>query len=133
MKGRLLVIAVLLAAACAHPAVAQSMDPSSVTFDHDDVATAQRYEGGYFALPVKADRTCDLESAPAATPTAVDRWAKPANATTTGIAVPLLAKPIGCYVLRVLAVDVSGLASDWSLPSAPFARRPATPSKPVAK
>jgi hypothetical protein len=114
-------------------ASAQTSNPSAVTFDHVDFATAAHYDGGYFALLVKADNTCDLLSTPAVAPMATDNLGKPATTTGLGMSAPLVAKPIGCYVYKVRALDASGLYSDWSLPSDPLVKRPATVGKPVVK
>lgn len=115
------------------PALAQIQNPSAVLWDHADFASASRYDGGYFALLVKADNTCDLVSPAATTPTKVDNLGKPATTTGVGMAGTLQARPIGCYVYKVRALDASGLYSDWSSPSDPFERTPATPGKPVVK
>lgn len=125
----LFVLGLLLAVS----ASAQVTNPSAVVFDHTDFATATSYEGGYFAMTVKADRTCDAAATPAVSPTQTDVWAKPA--TTTGIAMSatLVARPIGCWIMRVRAIDASGLASDWSLPSDLFLRKSAAPGKPTHK
>ena len=114
-------------------ASAQVPNPTSVAWDHTDFASASRYDGGYFALLVKADNTCDLLAIPAVVPTAIDNLGKPTTTTGLGMSTALVSKPIGCYVLKVRVLDASGLYSEWSLPSDPFVRRPATPGKPVAK
>jgi hypothetical protein len=132
MKERL-ALTFLFAALVALPAAAQTQNPSSVTFDHADFATAAHYDGGYFQLLVKVDNTCDLLSAPAVAPMATDNLGKPATTTGVSMSATLSAKPIGCYVMKVRVLDASGLYSDWSLPSDPFVRKPATPGKPVAK
>jgi hypothetical protein len=123
----------VFAALVALPVGAQTQNPSSVTFDHVDFATAAHYDGGYFQLLVKSDNTCDLLSAPAVSPMATDNLGKPSTTTGVGLSATLTAKPIGCYVMKVWVLDASGLYSDWSLPSDPFVRKPATPGKPVAK
>ena len=123
----------LLLSLLALPVGAQTQNPSAVTFDHTDYATAAHYDGGYFALLVKADNTCDLLSTPAVVPMATDNLGKPATTTGLAMSATLTAKPIGCYVLKVRVLDASGLYSDWSFPSDPFVRKPASPSKPVAK
>lgn len=138
MRGRLtLWLALALMAAglllLSGAAGAQTVNPSAVTFDHVDYATAAHYDAGYFALLVKADGTCDLLSTPGASPTVTDNLGKPVTSTGVGMSAPLTARPIGCYVLKVRVLDVSGLYSDWSASSDPFWRKPAVPSKPVAK
>lgn len=120
-------------AACVLMLSAPASAQTSVTFDHVDYASAARYEGGYFAQVVTAGGVCDTASAPATTATALDNLAKPATTTGVGMSAPLVAKPIGCYVYKVRAYDVSGLVSEWSAPSDPFSRKPATPGKPVVK
>jgi hypothetical protein len=95
--------------------------------------TATRYDLGYFLLLVKPDNTCDVVSAPGTTPTVIDNVGKPATTTGLGMTAPLVAKPIGCYVARVRALDASGLYSDWSVVSNPFLKRPATPVLPAVK
>jgi hypothetical protein len=111
----------------------QTVNPASVTFDHVDYATASRYELGYFALAVTAGNACDLVTAPASMPLMVDNLGKPTTTTGVGMSASLVARPIGCYVARVRALDASGLYSDYSLPSDPFVRRPSTVAKPVLK
>lgn len=128
-RGRLLLALVFVPAL----ASAQVPNPTSVAWDHTDFASASRYDGGYFALLVKADNTCDLLSTPAVSPTTTDNLGKPATTTGVGLSATLVARPIGCYVMKVRVLDASGLYSEWSLPSDPFVRRPATPGKPVAK
>lgn len=135
-ERRSVMVAALLVLACVAvvgPASAQTSNPTLVTWDHADYASAQRYEGGYFALTVRPDNTCDLVGAPATAPTAVDSWARPTTTTGVGMSATLSARPIGCYVLRVRALDTSGLYSDWSEPSDPFVRRPATPARPILR
>lgn len=130
-RGGLLVLALVLVA---WPTEAQVItNPTSVTWDHSDFATATRYDLGYFLLPVKADNTCDTAATPAATPVVTDNLGKPATTTGIGMTAPLGAKPIGCYVARMRVLDASGLFSDWSLVSNPFLRRPATPGLPAIK
>ena len=131
MRRLLWLVSLLMLVASIAPA--QIVNPSSVTFDHPDFATASTYFGAYFALPVKADNTCDLAAPPAATATQTDQWAKPTTGTGVGIALPLLAKPIGCYVMKVRGLDTSGLYSPWSDPSDPFRKDPAKPGKPAPK
>jgi hypothetical protein len=133
MRRLMLTILTLVLALVALPAAAQVPNPTSVTFDHADYATASRYDGGYFQLLVKADGACDLLSAPATSPTATDNLGKPVTTTGVGMSAALTARPIGCYVYRVRVLDVSGLYSDWSLPSDPFVKRPATVGKPAVK
>jgi hypothetical protein len=128
-----LVFAVLLLLVCAVPASAQITNPITVVFDHADFASASRYEGGYFLLPVKADNTCDLLATSGASPVQTDNLGKPATSSGVGMSSNLVSKPIGCYVYKVRALDVSGLYSLWSAPSDPFVRTPVTPSKPVVK
>lgn len=130
MRNAILVTACILMAL---PAAAQTPNPTSVTFDHADFATAAHYDGGYFQLLVKADNTCDLLSTPGVSPMATDNLGKPATTTGVSMLATLTAKPIGCYVMKVRVLDASGLYSDWSLPSDPLVRKPATPGKPVAK
>ena len=129
--------AILLAAcvlmALASPAMAQIPNPTTVVFDHVDFATAAHYDGGYFLLPVKADNTCDLLAVPAASPVMTDNLGKPTTTTGVGQTAALVARPIGCYVYKVRALDLSGLYSDWSAASDPFVRRPATVGKPVVR
>jgi hypothetical protein len=108
-------------------------NPTAVTFDHVDFSTADHYEGGYFALLVKADNTCDTVSAPAATASRTDNLGKPATTTGLGMTTNLVAKPIGCYVYKVRALDVSQLWSAWSGASGPFVRNPATPGNLAVK
>jgi hypothetical protein len=108
-------------------------NPTSVVFDHADFASADHYEGGYFQLIVKPDNTCDLVTAPAGTASRTDNLGKPATTTGVGMAATLIAKPIGCYIYKVRALDTSQLWSDWSGPSGPFMRRPATPASLAVK
>jgi hypothetical protein len=121
------VIGLLLAFAA--PANCQLVtNPTSVQFDHTDFATATRYDGGYFLLPVKADNTCDMVATPGVSPVQTDNLGKPATTTGVGMQGSLVAKPIGCYVYKVRALDASGLYSEWSSASNPFLKRPATPA-----
>jgi hypothetical protein len=124
-----LICAVLVSGA----ASAQIVNPNAVVFNHTDYASASRYDGGYFALPILANNTCDLQAQPASSPVTIDNLGKPTSATGVGITASLVAKPIGCYVYKVRALDISGLYSDWSAPSDPFERRPASPSNLVVK
>lgn len=130
---RRIVFVFLLLALGAGMASAQVVNPTSVVWDHTDFATATRYDGGYFALPVKPDNTCDLTAVPGTSPTQTDNLGKPATTTGLGMSAGLVARPIGCYVYKVKALDASGLFSDWSLASDPFVKRPATPGKPAVK
>ena len=131
------ILSALLAAcvlALALPAAAQVVtNPTTVVFDHVDHVTATAYFGGYFALPVLANNTCDVAASPAASPAMTDSLGKPATTTGVGLTAPLSARPIGCYVYKVRALDASGLFSDWSTSSDPFVKRPATPGKPVIR
>lgn len=108
-------------------------NPTTVTFDHVDFLSASRYDLGYFTLIVKSDNTCDTVSAPALNPSVVDNLGKPATTTGVGITAALVARPIGCYVAKVRALDLSGLFSEWSDISNPFVKRPATPGNLAAK
>jgi hypothetical protein len=132
MKRVVMVVALVLVAGTA---AAQTLleNPRDVTFDHADYMTAGHYDGGYFALLVKADNTCDLTTPAASTPTAIDNLGKPTTTTGLAMGASLVARPIGCYVYKVRVLDISGLYSAWSLPSAPFVRRPAPPGIPAVK
>ena len=123
----------LVLAGWALPLSAQTMNPTTVVFYHVDFGSATRYDGGYFALPVTAANLCDLVATPAANPVMTDNLGKPATTTGVAMSAPLVARPIGCYVYKVRALDASGLYSDWSTPSDPFERKPATPGKPAVK
>jgi hypothetical protein len=59
MKRLLLVLA--LACLVAPSATAQTViyNPSTVTWDHADFATAQKYTIGFFLLPVLPDGSCN--------------------------------------------------------------------------
>lgn len=131
MRTLAILAAILLLAA---PAAAQIVtNPTTVQWDHVDFATASRYDGGYFALPVKADNTCDTAAAPAAAPVQVDNLGKPATTTGVAMSTALVARPIGCYVYKVRALDASGLFSEWSPASNPFVRAPAAATGVVLK
>lgn len=129
----LFVVALAIGLCLGTVANAQIPNPTSVVWDHADFLTATRYDGGYFALPVKADNTCDLAATPGTAPTQTDNLGKPATTTGISMSANLVARPIGCYVYKVKALDASGLFSDWSLASDPFVRRPSTPGKPAPK
>lgn len=128
---RLMLVAVMLMAATV--AQAQIVNPSAVAWDHVDFASAAHYDGGYFALPVTVANTCDLLAVPAPSPVMTDNLGKPATTTGVGMSALLVARPIGCYVMRLRVLDASGLYSDWSVASDPFLRRPSTPTKPVPR
>lgn len=123
----------LLFVLLALPAAAQIQNPTTVTFDHTDFASASRYDGGYFALLVLPSNACDLASTPAVAPTKTDNLGKPATTTGVGMSTALVSRPIGCYVYRVRALDVSGLYSDWSPASDPFVKTPSAVTKPALK
>jgi hypothetical protein len=106
---------------------------AGVVWDHTDFATALNYEVGYFLQTVKPDRTCDTLAAPAASPALTVTVPKPATTTGVGMTGSLTSNPAGCFVVRMRAIDVSGLASDWSEQTDPLARKPLVPSKPVIK
>lgn len=129
MKPLLTLVFVLFAGI----ASAQVVNPNSVVWDHTDYATASRYDGGYFAIPIKADGTCDLVGIPATSPAMTDNLGKPNTTTGISMSSSLVAKPIGCYVYKVRAFDASGLYSDWSAASGPFVRKPSIPTNPVVK
>ena len=101
--------------------------PSAVTWDHADFATATSYVFGYFLLPVNPDGTCNASAQPAADPYMQDTFAKPSTTSGLGMTALLVAKPIGCYVAKMKAVDASGLTSVWSDVTGPFVFRPAAP------
>lgn len=136
MRKLALAVAALLLMLCV-PRITSAqtpiLNPTAVIFDHSDFASTSRYDGGYFALLVKADNTCDWTAMPAALPAAVDNLGKPTTTTGVAMSAALVAKPIGCYVYKVRALDASGLYSDWSPPSGPFWKKPATPGQPVVK
>ena len=137
MKISTVVASVLLALALLAPMSAQAQTPigktASVTWDHSDYATAASYEVGYFLQSVKVDRTCDTASVPAAAPALTVTVPKPATTTGLGMSGSLSSNPTGCYVVKMRAIDVSGLASDWSEQTDPLARKPVTTGKPVLK
>jgi hypothetical protein len=112
---------------------AQTVNPQAATWDHTDFATATRYDLGYFALPVLPNNTCDLAATPGASPTVTDNLGKPPTTTGFGMTANLVAKPVGCYVAKLRALDASGLFSDWSLASNSFLKRPATPASLAVK
>lgn len=107
--------------------------PSSVVWDHPDFATATSYTFGYFLLPVNADGTCNVSAPTAAEPVKTDTFAKPATTDGVGMSALLVAKPIGCYIAKMRALDVSGLLSEWSIPTGPFVFRPTAPVPRVVK
>ena len=119
---------------CAAFAQAQVVsNPTTVVFDHADHATATGYFGAYFALPVLPSGLCDTAATPAASPAMTDNLGKPTTTTGVAMSTALVARPIGCYTYKVRALDASGLYSEWSAASNPFARTPATPSSLVIK
>ena len=133
MRQAILAACVLMVLGLALPAAAQTVNPTTVVFDHVDYVTATRYDGGYFLLPVLPSGLCDLLAVPPVAPAMTDNLGKPATTTGVAMTTALVARPIGCYVYRVRALDVSGLYSDWSAVSDPFVKRPATVGKPVVK
>jgi hypothetical protein len=136
---RILVAAVILLAlvAFAAPVAAQTVvdRPTTLMWDHDlaSYASTAKYVMGYFLLPVKADNTCDTAATIPAAPVQTSDIAKPATTTGIDLTAPIPSHPIGCYVGKLRAVDVSGLLSDWSNATGVFVIRPASPSKPVVK
>ena len=126
---RIASVLVLVGLLFAAPVWAQTPveSPSSVTWDHSDYATAASYTFGYFLLPVNPDGTCNVSAQPAAQPYMVDTLPKPATTDGLGMSGTLVARPIGCYIAKLRAVDQSGLLSAWSDPTVPFIFRPAAP------
>jgi hypothetical protein len=126
----MIVLVVLLVAA---PAMAQVVtNPSSVTFDSPDYALVTAYQGGYFALPVNADFTCNTTAAPATSATATDNLGNPTTSTGVGLSATLGAKPLGCYVYALRAFG-GGVYSAWSAPSNPFVHQPRAPANTAVK
>jgi hypothetical protein len=127
---RQILLAALLVVSGAALAQAQTpvINPTYVQFDHVDWATAASYELSYFALPVKADHSCDWTGTPAAGATSTTVIPKPA--TTNGIAMSatLTAKPVGCFVAKMRALDTGGLYSIWADAADPFSWTPAAVS-----
>jgi hypothetical protein len=135
MKIVLALFVVALALFAPMSATAQTViyNPSTVTWDHADYATASKYVIGFFMLPVLLDGSCNPAGTPGASPVTTRDVAKPATTTGIGMSASLPSYPVGCYVLKMQAVDVSGLVSDWSPTTDPFGRRPAATSKPALK
>lgn len=135
MRISVLAACILMVLAGAGAASAQTVvyDPSTVVWDHADFATATRYVLGFFALPVLPSGACDAMAIPAASPATTRDIAKPVTTTGIGMSASLPSYPVGCYVAKMQAVDVSGLVSAWSDLSDPFGRRPAATSRPVIR
>lgn len=95
-----------------------TVNPTVVSWSHADYATAAWYEGGYFAVPLKADGTCDPNGTPTGEPMFVIDLGNP----LTGISGSTLlrARPLGCYAYRVRPCDRTGLWGPWSKPSNVF-------------
>lgn len=100
--------------------------PTKVIFDHPDHSATDSYELGFYALPI-VNGACDQGGAPADAATQVAPFAKPATTTGVGMEAALGAKPIGCYVAKLRALNAEGWASDWSPVSNPFGLRAAAP------
>ena len=109
------------------------VNPTAVTWDHTGWETAVSYDLAYFALPVKADHTCDWTAQPAASAQVANTIPKPATTTGVGMSALLVSRPVGCFVVKMRALDGSGLVSEWSAATDPFAHLPATPGRPVLK
>lgn len=122
MRGRMValvvaVFAVMFLCVAAPPASAQIIqNPNIVMFDHADFATAASYQIAYHFLAV-TNNTCGALSTASATAAYTDTVAKPTTTTGVGMTVNLVTKPIGCYVVKVRALDASGLYAPWSVAS----------------
>ena len=90
--------------------------PTAVQFDHTDFATAVSYQVSYYMLTVTAG-VCNGVSTASATALYTDTVPKPTTTTGIGMVANLTTKPVGCYVLKVRALDTSGLYSPWSVAS----------------
>ncbi len=90
--------------------------PTAVQFDHPDFASAVSYQIGYYMLTVTAG-VCNGVSTASATALYTDTVPTPVTTTGIGMLANLTAKPVGCYVLKVRALDTSGLYSPWSVAS----------------
>lgn len=95
-----------------------TVNPTVVSFTHKDYATAERYIGGYFAVPLKADGTCNPNGTPTGDPEYIIDLGNPLTGVSGSTA--LRVKPLGCWAYRIRAIDQSGLASPWSVPSNVF-------------
>jgi len=130
-------LAVLALALCAVPVAAQAVveHPTTLVWNHElaSYASTSKYVMGYFMLPVKADNTCDTAATVPASPVQSTDILKPASTTGIDITTTIPSHPIGCYVAKLKALDVSGLFSDWSNATGPFVNRPASPTGVVAR
>jgi hypothetical protein len=93
-------------------------NPTTVTFSYAYWATAARFEGAYFAVPLVGG-SCPASGAASGDPVTIDDLGNP----LTGLSGSTLlkARPLGCYVYRVRAYDQTGLVSLWGAPSNVFA------------
>jgi hypothetical protein len=126
MRTLWLVLFVLMLVPAAATAQGYVEGPTKVVFDHPDHAATASYELGYFALPI-VNGACNQTGTPAEQATQVAPFAKPATTTGVGMEAALGAKPIGCYVAKLRALNAEGWASDWSPVSNPFGLRAAAP------
>ena len=112
-----ILIAALLGLGCAGCATL-TVNPTAVSFTHPDWPTAAWYEGGYFAVPLKADGTCDPRGTPGTEPAFVINLSNPLTGPA-GV-VPLRVRPLGCWAYRIRSCDRTGLLSSWSRASNVF-------------
>jgi hypothetical protein len=107
--------------------------PAAVQFDHPDFASAVSYQIGYYMLTVTAG-VCNGVSTASTTALYTDTVTKPTTTTGIGMVANLTTKPVGCYVLKVRALDTSGLYSPWSVASTNAGERdPTAPTNTAIK
>lgn len=112
----LLGVLLLLAA----PASAQTVNPTTVAFDHADYAGTDSYSIGYFS------------SATATAPVQEAAFPKPGSCSPCTGALP--SRPSAFQVWYVGARAVAGtLTSAWSAPLVPFQRVPVAPTNVTVK
>lgn len=127
MRTLWLVLFVLMLVPAAATAQGYVEGPTKVVFDHPDHAATASYEMGFFALPVTGG-VCNQSGTPAEAATQVAPFPKPSTADGVAMEAVLPAKPIGCYVSKLRALNADGWASEWSPVSNPFGLRAASPA-----
>jgi hypothetical protein len=116
-----LLVAGMLSGACATAPPLVVLNPTQVSFRYADWATAARFDGAYFEVPLDANGNCLPHGIPTGTPTFLRDLGNPLTGATGSTLLP--ARPLGCYAYRVRGIDQSGLPSPWGLPSNIFINR----------
>jgi hypothetical protein len=107
-------------------------NPTGVRFTPMDYEIVTSFEGGYFAIAVRGDGTCDATTIPAE-PLQREDLGKPGLRPDGDVEQLLHSRPaIGCFVYKVLA-KAGVFVSPWSEASAPFQLVPLQQGRPVIR